>query len=125
MFELLDVKRDHAQYTFASQRPPVRSTSIAVLSLNLPDVGDDDPLATVVVPSYFRPSFAVFAASGPSGLTKRATHWSPNPLAVPAGSPDASAPKNARPWLSQAITGSPAVAVRTCARRAYGDVSSG
>src|SRR3954454_6242066 len=102
---------------FASQSPPVRSTSIAVLSLNLPEVGDDEPLATVVVPSYFSPSCAG-APPGPPGLTKRATHWSPNAFAVPAGSPDASAPKNARPWLSHAITGSPAVAVRARGRRA-------
>src|SRR6476469_5788278 len=97
MFELLDVNRDHAKYTYESQRPPVRSTSIAVLSLNFPVSGAEDPFATVTVPSYLRPSFAEFAASGPSGLTKRATHWSPNAFAVPAGSPEASAPKNARP----------------------------
>ena len=60
-----------------------------------------------------------------AGLSKRATHSSPNVFVVPAGSSELSEPKNARPWLSHAITGSPALAVRICASAAYGEVSSG
>src|SRR5215211_9217340 len=109
----LPVKRDHEKYTLPSQAPPVRSTSIAVLSLNFPSrFGADDPLATIAVPSHSSPSRAEFGASGPSGLTKRATQTSPNVLSVPAGSSELSEPKNARPWLSHAITGSPELAVR-------------
>src|SRR3954451_10932326 len=124
MFELLAVNRDHAKYTFPLHAPFVRSTSIAVLSLNLPSSGDDDPFATVTEPWNSSPSRAGLPA-GPLGFTKRATHWAPKPFAVPAGSPDDSEPKNARPWLSQAMTGSRELAVRICARAAYGGVSPG
>src|SRR5215212_467600 len=107
------VKRDQEKYTLPSQAPPVRSTSIEVLSLNLPSkFGADDPRATIVVPSHLRPSLVVLGASGPSGLTNRATHTSPKVFRVPAGSSELSEPKNARPWLSHAITGSPELAVR-------------
>jgi hypothetical protein len=58
-------------------------------------------------------------------LRKRATKTSPKVFGVPAGSSELSEPKNARPWLSQAITGSPALAVRACESGAYGDSSSG
>src|SRR5258706_14462515 len=114
MFELPDVNRDHAKYTKLSHEPPVRSTSIAVLSLNFPDSGDDEPLATVVVPAYSRPSRAV-GPFAPSGLTNRATHWSPKPFAVPAGAPGGSEPKNARPWGAPPATGSPAAPGRVLA----------
>src|SRR5258706_10235864 len=124
MFELPDVNRDHAKYTKLSHEPPVRSTSIAVLSLNFPDSGDDEPLATVVVPAYSRPSRAV-GPFAPSGLTNRATHWSPKPFAVPAGAPHDSEAKNPRPWVSHATTGAPPPAVRICARAADGDRSPG
>ena len=67
----------------------------------------------------------VSAASAPPGFEKRATHTSPNVFAEPAGSSELSEPKNARPWPSQAITGSPALAVRACESAAYGEVSSG
>ena len=104
----------------------MRSASIAVLSLNLPSrFGADEPWATTVVPSYSRPSRVVSAASGPPGFSKRATHTSPNVFGVPAGSSELSEPKKARPWSSHAITGSPALAVRACDERAYGEVSSG
>jgi hypothetical protein len=45
------VKRDQAKYTLPSNGPPVRSASIAVLSLNFPVTGADEPFATVTVPT--------------------------------------------------------------------------
>jgi len=67
----------------------------------------------------------IVAPAVPCGLTKVATQTSPNVFLVPAGSSEASAPAKSRPSASQARTGSPAVAVRICARAAYGDRSSG
>src|SRR3982751_120326 len=61
----------------------------------------------------------------PAGLSKRATQTSPKDLRDPAGSSELSAPKKTRPWRSQAITGSPAEAVRAFDRAAYGDWSPG
>ena len=87
--------------------------------------GADEPRATIVVPCHSRPSRAVFGASGPSGLTKRATQASPKVLGVPAGSSELSDPKNTRPWLSHAITGSPELAVLGRWVTAGYDVSSG
>src|SRR5215470_407653 len=104
------VNRDHAKYTLPSQAPPVRSASIAVLSLNLPSrFGAEDPFATIVEPRNRLPSDDVGPFS-PIGLSNRATHSSPNVLTVPAGSPELSDPINTRPWPSHAITGSPAPA---------------
>src|SRR6266853_188820 len=106
------VKRDHEKYTLPSQAPPVRSASIAVLSLNLPKrFGADDPLATTVLPRKRLPSLMVRPV-GPAGLSKRATHSSPKVFLVPAGSEEDSAPMNTRPWASQAMTGSPEEDVR-------------
>src|SRR4051812_6052524 len=66
---VLPVNRDQGKYTTPSQRPLVRSTSIAVLSLNLPSrLGADEPLATVSVPAYCLPSSRVLPV-GPFGLT--------------------------------------------------------
>jgi hypothetical protein len=46
-FELPPVNRAHAKYTLPSHAPPVRSTSIEVLSWNLPSrFGAADPCAT-------------------------------------------------------------------------------
>ena len=61
----------------------------------------------------------------PAEFTNVATHTSPKVFGVPAGSSELSAPMNARPSLSHAITGSPADAVRTCASAAFGEVSPG
>src|SRR5437870_2691860 len=111
----LPVKRAHEKYTVPSQEPPVRSASIEVLSWNLPRrLGADDPLATISLPRKRLPSLIV-APVGPPGLSKRATHTSPNVFFVPAGSSELSEPMNTRPWPSQAITGSPDEAVRTWA----------
>src|SRR5689334_15619435 len=119
------VNRDQAKYTFASQAPPVRSASIEVLSWNFPSrLGADEPFATIVLPRNLLPSWRVLPFS-PPGLSNRATHSSPNDFLVWAGSSDDSEPKKTRPWLSQAITGSPELAVRICARAAYGEVSPG
>src|SRR5215467_1433676 len=119
------VKRDQAKYTFPSQAPPVRSASMAVLSLNFPSrFGADEPLATIVDPRNRLPSESVGPFS-PVGLSNRATHSSPNVFLVPAGSSELSAPIKTRPCPSQAITGSPAEAVRICANAAYGEVSPG
>src|SRR5215831_9740977 len=119
------VKRDHAKYKFPSQLPPVRSASMAVLSLNFPSrFGAAEPFATIVDPRNLLPSKRVGPFS-PIGLSNRATHSSPNVLAVPAESPELSDPINSRPCPSHAITGSPAPAVRTCANAAYGETSPG
>src|SRR2546421_12243984 len=119
MFETpTPVNRDQATYTLPSQAPPVRSASIAVLSLNFPSrLGADDPLATVTEPRKRLPSL-IDVPFSPPGLSNRATHSSPNVLAVPAGSPELSEPMNTRPCASHAITGSPAEAVRICASAA-------
>src|SRR5947208_11434436 len=107
------VKRDHAKYTFPSQAPPVRSASIAVLSLNFPSrFGAEEPFATMVEPRNRFPSFVDGSPSGPAGLSNRATQTSPKVLAEPLGSSEDSEPMKTRPWLSHAITGSPAEAVR-------------
>src|SRR2546422_6488511 len=125
LFALLPLNRDHAKYTVPSQAPPVRSASIEVLSWNTPSkLGAAEPLATIVLPRKRLPS-SIVAPFSPAGLSKVATHSSPNVLAVPAGSPELSDPKNTRPWASQAMTGSPALAVRTFASTAYGEVSPG
>src|SRR5207253_2965793 len=119
------VKRDHAKYTFPSQAPPVRSASIAVLSLNFPSrFGAEEPFATMVEPKNRLPSRCVGPLS-PIALSNRATHSSPNVLAVPAGSPELSDPINTRPCPSHAMTGSPAEDVRMCANAAYGETSPG
>src|SRR6266545_307875 len=111
--------------TVPSQAPPVRSTSIAVLSWNLPSrFGAAEPLATVTVRTKCLPSPRV-APPTPPGLSKVATQTSPKVLSVPARSPELSDPANSRPCPSQASTGSPAPAVRTSALAAYGDVSPG
>src|SRR2546427_10070096 len=108
------VKRDHAKYTFPSQVPPVRSASMAVLSLNFPKrFGAEDPFATIVEPRNRLPSRVVGPLS-PFGLLNRATQTSPNVFLVPAGSSELSDPMKTRPCPSQAITGAPALAVRTC-----------
>src|SRR5919201_6931547 len=127
MFEFLAaVNRAHEKYTYPSHGPPVRSASIAVLSWKTPRrPGADEPLATTVVPRNFFPSFEVGRPSGPAVFSKRATQTSPKVFAVPAGSPELSEPMKTRPWLSHAITGSPAPDVRTCASCAYGDGSPG
>jgi hypothetical protein len=93
-------------------------------------VDDVDPLVRPILLVAGRANLrvasrVVSAASAPSGFAYRATHSSPKVLAVPAGSSELSEPKKARPWPSQAITGSPALAVRACDNAAYGDVSSG
>src|SRR5579859_5960916 len=98
---------------------------MAVLSLNRPKrFGADDPLATTVLPTKCFPSLMVRPVS-PPGLSKVATHSSPKVLAVPAGSPEDSEPMNTRPWLSQAMTGSPDDDVRIFASAAYGEASPG
>src|SRR5215218_5667697 len=113
------VKRELAKYTLSWQALAVRSASMAVLSWKTPRrFGAEVPRATVTLRLNSLPSFAV-APAGPLGLTNVATQTSPNVFAVPAGSPDASAPANKRPSASQARTGSPAVAVRIAARPAY------
>ncbi len=86
--------------------------------MNLPNRnGADEPLATTVEPRKRLPSLSVLPL-GPSGLSKVDTQTSPKVLSEPAGSSEASAPMNTRPWRSQAITGSPDEAVRTLARAA-------
>src|SRR4051794_23768208 len=121
----LPVNLDHAKYTLPSHPPPVRSTSIAVLSLNFPfRSGADEPRATISERTNSFPSFAVAPAS-PCGFRYVATHTSPNVFLLPAGSSELSDPANSRPWLSHASIGSPALAVRMCARAAYGLVSPG
>src|SRR5262249_22325091 len=119
------VKRDHAKYTFLSQLPPVRSASMAVLSLNFPSrFGAADPFATIVDPRNLLPSKRVGPFS-PIGLSNRATPSSPIVVAARAGSRELPDPINTRPCPSHAITGSPAPAVRTCANAAYGETSPG
>ena len=119
------MKREYAKYTLPSQLEPLRSASIAVLSLNLPRrLGAELPLAMTSDPTKRLPSL-IEGPPSPAGLSKVATHTSPNVFFVPAGSSELSEPKNARPWLSQAITGSPELAVRMCASAAYGEVSPG
>src|SRR3989442_15678701 len=119
------VKRDHAKYTFPSQVPPVRSASMAVLSLNFPSrFGAEDPFATIVEPRNCLPSKRV-GPFPPIGLSNRAPHSSPIVLLVPAGSPELSDPINTRPCPSHAMTGSPDEAVRICANAAYGETSPG
>src|ERR1043166_7658274 len=104
----LPVKRDLPKYTLPSQRPPVRSASIEVLSLNFPSrFGAEDPFATTVDPRNCLPSKRVGPFS-PIGLSNRATHSSPNVFLVRAGSSALSAPKSTRPWGSHAMPGSPA-----------------
>src|SRR4051795_10071519 len=77
---------DHEKYTLPSQALFVRSTSIAVLSLNLPPVpGAEDPRATVTERRNSLPSSRVLPAV-PEGLPKVATQTSPKPFFVPAGS---------------------------------------
>src|SRR6476620_1784756 len=117
--------REFAKYTLFRQGLCVRSASIAVLSWNLPSrLGADVPRATITLRANSLPSLMV-APPGPAGLTNVATQTSPNVFFVPAGSSDDSDPANRRPSASHASTGSPAVAVRTCARAANGEVSSG
>src|SRR4051794_39157053 len=117
-FEPLPLKRDQAKYTLESQLLPVRSASIAVLSWNTPSrLGADDPLATTCEPTKRLPSLKVLPAS-PSGLSKTATHSSPKVFLVPAGSSELSEPMKTLPCRSHAMTGSPADAVRMCARAA-------
>src|SRR5262249_51812072 len=119
------VKRDQAKYTFRSQVPPVRSASMAVLSFSFPSrFGAEEPFATIVEPRNRLPSESVGPFS-PVGLSNRATHSSPNVFLVPAGSSELSDPINTRPWLSHAMTGSPAEAVRIFANAAYGETSPG
>src|SRR5437660_6179168 len=119
MFEILPpVNRAHAKYAVPSQRPLVRSASIAVLSRNFPSkFGADDPLPTTTEPRKHFPSFNVLPLS-PAGLSKRATHTSPNVFGDPSGSPELSEPMNTRPCASHAMTGSPAPDVRTRASAA-------
>src|SRR5258705_11976303 len=98
---------------------------MAVLSLNVPSrLGAEEPLATVTERLNSLPSSFV-APVGPLGFSYVATQTSPKVFFDPAGSSLASAPANTRPCLSHARTGSPALAVRTWARAAYGDASSG
>ena len=119
------MKREYAKYTLPSQLDPLRSASIAVLSLNFPRrFGAELPLATTSEYRNRLPSLAV-APVGPPGLSNRATQTSPKVFFVPAGSSELSDPKYALPWLSQAMTGSPELAVRMWASAAYGEVSSG
>ena len=93
----LPVNRDHTKYTFASQDVPVRSASIAVLSLNLPRrFGAEVPFAMSSEPTNRLPSLIV-APPGPSGLSKVATQTSPKVFFVPAGSALLYEPKKARP----------------------------
>jgi hypothetical protein len=54
-----------------------------------------------------------------------ATQTSPSVFFDPAGSAELSEPAKSRPWLSQARTGSPELAVRMWARAAYGVPSPG
>src|SRR3954454_12132224 len=108
---LLPVNRDHEKYTLPSHEPPVRSASIDGLSLNFPSrFGADEPWATIVEPRNRLPSFVEGWPSGPAGLSNRATHTSPKVFFEPAGSSEDSEPMKRRPWLSHAITGSPAEA---------------
>src|SRR5213596_4200880 len=124
-FEPPPVNRAHAKYTFPSQAPPVRSTSIAVLSWNLPSrFGAAEPVATSSERTNFLPSWLVGPLT-PCGFSYVPTQTSPNVFAVPSGSPELSEPANSRPCLSQANTGSPESAVRTCADAAYGELSPG
>ncbi len=103
----------------------MRSTSIAVLSWNLPSrLGADEPLATISDRTNSLPSSTV-APPGPAGFWYVATQTSPKVFLLPSGSSELSAPAKSRPWRSQARTGSPALAVRMCARAAYGLVSPG
>src|SRR5215204_4749916 len=121
----LPTNRELAKYTLPRQALCVRSASIAVLSWNLPSrFGADDPRATITLRANSFPSLIV-APPEPCGLTNVATQTSPNVFFVPAGSSDDSDPANNRPSPSHASTGSPAEAVRTSARLAYGEVSSG
>src|SRR5438093_8409341 len=125
LFPWLPVNRDHAKYTTPSHDVPVRSAWIAVLSLNFPrGKGADEPRATIVDPTKRLPSSSVLPFS-PPGLSYVATHSSPKPFFDPAGSSEDSAPANRRPWESHVATGSPALAVRTFASAAYGEVSPG
>src|SRR5215212_3500886 len=81
----LPVYCDHAKYTSPSQGEDERSTSMAVLSLNLPPVpGADEPLATITERLNSLPSSAG-SPSVPSGFAYVATQTSPKPLTVPAG----------------------------------------
>src|SRR3954447_4781514 len=126
MFELLLVKRDHAKYTLPRVSGLfVRSAAIDVLSLKTPcGNGADEPDATTTERLNSLPSFAV-APLTPPGFSYVATHSSPNSFSEPAGSSALSEPANSRPSPSQASTGSPALAVRMCARAAYGVLSPG
>src|SRR3954462_3980647 len=93
-----------------------------VLSLNLPPrFGADEPCPTIVLPRKRFPS----SCGLPVALSNRATQVSPKVFFEPAGSSELSEPMKSRPWLSQAMTGSPAEAVRIFASAAYGDVSPG
>src|ERR1051325_3399751 len=90
----LPVKRAQAKYTVPSHGPPVRSTSIAVLSWNTPSrLGADDPVATSSDRMHFLPSFVV-APFTPSGFSNVATQTSPKVFAEPAGSLELSEPAN-------------------------------
>src|SRR5947208_6198612 len=93
----LPVKRDQTKYTFASHDVPVRSASIAVLSLNLPRrLGAEVPFAMTSEPTKRLPSLIV-APPGPSGLSNVAAQTSPKVFLVPDGSSELSEPKKARP----------------------------
>src|SRR3954447_5431244 len=122
---LFPVKRDQEKYTLPSHEPPVRSASIDVLSLNFPSrFGADDPFATIVDPRNRLPS-SVVGWPLAFGLSNRATQTSPKVFFEPDGSSEDSEPMKSRPWLSHAMTGSPAEAVRIFASAAYGEVSPG
>src|SRR3954452_5067744 len=93
----LPVKRDQAKQTLPSHDPPVRSTSIAVLSLKTPRrFGADEPRFTISLRTKRLPSLAV-APPGPFGLSKTATKTSPKVFLVPAGSSEDSDPMSTRP----------------------------
>src|SRR5438067_2271200 len=63
------VNRAHAKYTLLSHAPPVRSTSIAVLSLNFPSrFGADDPVPTSWDRMNFLPS-SVVGPFSPAGFS--------------------------------------------------------
>src|SRR3954467_10039342 len=98
---------------------------MAVLSVKTPSrVGAGEPAFPTTERRNSLPSSTV-APVRPPGFSYVATQTSPKVFFVPAGAPELAAPANSRPSASHARTGSPALAVRTCARAAYGEVSPG
>src|SRR3954452_17286182 len=127
MFEPpLPVNRDQLKYTLPRVAGlVVRSAAIAVLSWKTPSrLGAEEPRATITERRNSLPSLTV-APPTPAGFSYVATQTSPKVFLLPPGSPELSEPANSRPSPSHASTGSPALAVRTWARAAYGDVSPG